>query len=169
MKETGAFLEKITLHFEFERYSSLQELPAGDLTLMQEAMKAADDAYAPYSHFYVGAAVLLENGKIVRGNNQENAAYPSGLCAERVALFAAGAQHPGVKITALAVTAYPESRKEPEFPLSPCGDCRQVMAEYEHRYNHKIRLIMQGGHGTYIATECVAQLLPFLFTGDALK
>jgi cytidine deaminase len=113
--------------------------------------------------------VRLENGQIVRGNNQENAAYPSGLCAERVALFASGAQHPGVKITTLAVTAYPESRKEPEFPLSPCGDCRQVMAEYEHRYDHKIRLIMQGGKGTYIVTECVAQLLPFLFTGDALK
>lgn len=162
-------MEKLTIHFEFEKYNSLDELPVNDRMLMTEATKAAEDAYAPYSHFHVGAAVLLENGVIVRGSNQENAAYPSGLCAERVALFAAGAHHPGVKIMALAVNAYPESRKEPEFPLSPCGDCRQVMAEYENRYEHKIRLIMQGGKGSYIVTACVAQLLPFLFTGEALK
>lgn len=162
-------MQKRIIHFEFDQFSSLEELPEVDRLLMCEAMKASDDAYAPYSHFHVGAAVLLENGVIVRGSNQENAAYPSGLCAERVALFAAGAQHPGVKIMTIAVCAYPESKKEPEFPLSPCGDCRQVMAEYETRYDHKIRMIMQGGHGTYIATECVAQLLPFLFTGEALK
>jgi len=162
-------MEKLTLHFDFEKYAGIEELPQQDRELMHHAQLAADDAYAPYSHFHVGAAVLLENGVIVKGSNQENAAYPSGLCAERVALFAAGAQHPGIKIISLAVTAYPESRKEPEFPLSPCGDCRQVMAEYEIRYGHKIRMIMQGGKGSYIVTECVSQLLPFLFTGEALK
>ena len=159
--------ERIVL--EYDSFENEQQLPSESRELLEKASEGLRKAYAPYSKFHVAAAVRLANGMVITGTNQENAAYPSGLCAERVALFAAGAQHPGVKITALAVTAYPESRKEPEFPLSPCGDCRQVMAEYEHRYNHKIRLIMQGGHGTYIATECVAQLLPFLFTGDALK
>lgn len=162
-------MEKLTLDSHFEKYENFDELPAGDKRLMEEAIKAADDAYAPYSHFHVGAAVLLENGTVVRGSNQENAAYPSGLCAERVALFASGAQHPGTKIIAIAITAYPEGKKIPAVPISPCGDCRQVMAEYELRYNHKIRLIMEGGKGTYLVSDCVAQLLPFLFSGDVLK
>lgn len=162
-------MQKITLDSHFEKYDSFEELTAQDRQLMEEAKKAADDAYAPYSKFHVGAAVLLENGVIVRGSNQENAAYPSGLCAERVALFAAGAQHPGNKIVAIAITAYPEGKKIPAVPISPCGDCRQVMAEYELRYDHKIRLIMEGGNGTYIISDRVAQLLPFLFSGDVLK
>ncbi len=162
-------MQKITLDSHFEKYNSFEELSDADKLLMEEARKAALDAYAPYSRFHVGAAVLLENGIIVRGSNQENAAYPSGLCAERVALFAAGAQHPGKKIIAIAITAFPEGHKTPSVPISPCGDCRQVMAEYEHRYAHSIRLIMEGGHGTYIVSDCVAQLLPFLFSGDALK
>jgi cytidine deaminase len=162
-------MQKLTLDSHFEKYESFEELTAQDRLLVEEAKKAADDAYAPYSRFHVGAAVMLENGVIVRGSNQENAAYPSGLCAERVALFAAGAQHPGNKIIAIAITAYPEGKKIPVVPISPCGDCRQVMAEYELRYAHKIRLIMEGGKGTYIVSDCVAQLLPFLFSGDVLK
>ena len=162
-------MEKLTLDSHFEKYASIDELPHSDRELMLEAQRAADDAYAPYSHFHVGAAVMLEDGVVVRGSNQENAAYPSGLCAERVALFAAGAQFPGKKITAIAVTAYPVGKKLPDIPISPCGDCRQVMAEYEVRYHSTIRLIMQGGHGSYIVSTNVAQLLPFLFNGDALK
>ncbi len=162
-------MQKLTLDSHFEKYERFDELPKADQLLMLEARKAADDAYAPYSHFHVGAAVLLDNGIIVRGNNQENAAYPSGLCAERVALFATGAQHPNVKIAAIAITAYPDGKKEPAIPISPCGDCRQVMAEYELRYNQKIRLIMEGGNGTFIVSDSVAQLLPFLFSGDVLK
>ena len=162
-------MQKLTLDSHFEKYENFEELPPLDQQLIVEARKPADDAYAPYSHFHVGAAVLLENGTIIRGNNQENAAYPSGLCAERVALFATGAQHSGVKINAIAITAYPEGKKTPAVPISPCGDCRQVMAEYELRYNKNIRLIMEGGNGTYIVSDSVAQLLPFLFSGDVLK
>lgn len=162
-------MQKLTLDSHFEKYEHFDELPKADQTLMIEARKAADDAYAPYSHFHVGAAVLLDNGVIVRGSNQENAAYPSGLCAERVALFATGAQHPNIKIAAIAITAFPEGKKIPAIPISPCGDCRQVMAEYELRYNQKIRLIMEGGNGSFIVSDSVAQLLPFLFSGDVLK
>jgi len=162
-------MQKIVLSSHFEKYDNLEELPQEDQDLMRDARLAADDAYAPYSKFHVGAAVRLANGVVVRGSNQENAAYPSGLCAERVALFAAGAQHPGIKILAIAISAYPEGKKVMTIPISPCGNCRQVMSEYELRYAHKIRVIMEGGSGTFIASENVAQFLPYLFSGDALK
>ncbi len=162
-------MRKISLDSSFEEYESFDELSANDQMLIVKAKKAADDAYAPYSHFHVGAAVQLENGDIIMGNNQENAAYPSGLCAERVALFAAGAQHPGEKIKTIAISAYPEGGSAPSVPVSPCGDCRQVMAEYELRYGQKIRLIMEAGKGKYIVTPSVEQLLPFLFSADSMK
>lgn len=154
---------------DFEEYASFNDLPEADQRLMREAQTAADDAYAPYSKFHVGAAVLLENGTIVKGNNQENAAYPSGLCAERVALFAAGAHNPGVKIKTIAIHAYSENLKGHSQPVSPCGDCRQVMAEYEHRYHHKIRLIMEAENGKYIVSQSVNQLLPFMFNADNIQ
>ncbi len=162
-------MKKIILNSHFEQFENLAELPIADQLLMVEAQKAADDAYAPYSKFHVGAAVMLENGIVVRGSNQENAAYPSGLCAERVALFAAGAQHPGIKIIAIAICAYPEGKKQLSVPICPCGNCRQVMAEYELRYDHQIRVIMEGGNGTFIVAENVAQLLPYVFNGSVLK
>lgn len=153
---------------DFEEYDNINELPEADRQLVNEAQSAAIDAYAPYSKFHVGAAVLLENGIIVRGNNQENAAYPSGLCAERVALFAAGANHPGIKIIAIAIHAYAENFKDHPQAVGPCGACRQVMAEYESRYRGKLRLIMQGEKGKYIVSHNVSQLLPFMFNGDNL-
>jgi cytidine deaminase len=159
-------MKKINLEQEFEEYDSIDELPVEDRTLMHEAENAADGAYAPYSRFHVGAAVILSNGVIVRGNNQENAAYPSGLCAERVALFAAGAHYPETGVRAIAITAYSEHKKDHHQPVSPCGDCRQVMAEYEHRYGHDIRLIMESSHGKYIVSKSVKQLLPFMFNAD---
>lgn len=162
-------MQKLILDSHFEKYDSFDELTEQDRQLMEAARSAAIDAYAPYSHFHVGAAVLLENGTIVKGSNQENAAYPSGLCAERVALFASGAQHPGTKIRAIAITAYPEGKKIAAVPISPCGDCRQVMAEYELRYGQNIRLIMEGGNNTFIVSNSVSQLLPFLFSAEALK
>ncbi|CAN5482357.1 cytidine deaminase [soil metagenome] len=161
-------MRQIKLDSTFEEYTSFSELPEADQQLIREAKIAAHDAYAPYSHFHVGAAVILENGIIVKGSNQENAAYPSGLCAERVALFAAGAQHPGVKISSIAISAYPEGSGKTSVPVSPCGDCRQVMAEYEHRYAHKIRLIMEAGDGKFIVTHSVKELLPFLFSADSM-
>lgn len=161
-------MQKLKLDSHFESYDSIEELPEQDQKLVLEARQAANDAYAPYSNFHVGSAVLLENGLIVRGSNQENAAYPAGLCAERVALFAAGAHHPGKKIISIAITAHPKGHKR-SVAISPCGDCRQVMAEYEHRYEHSIRLIMEAGEGSFIVTESVALLLPFLFNGHSLK
>src|SRR6185295_5114889 len=106
-------MQKKDFNISFEQYESIPELKEGDRHLLTEAIAATKSAYAPYSDFKVGAAVLLDNGTIVKGSNQENAAYPSGLCAERVALFSAGAQYPGIKIKGLAVTAFKGSKAEP--------------------------------------------------------
>lgn len=161
-------MKRIQLTVFFTEYNSKEELEAEDRSLLEQAMIACQSAYAPYSHFSVGAAVLLENGKIVSGSNQENAAYPSGLCAERVALFSAGAQYPGVKINKIAVTAFLENSVVPH-PVSPCGDCRQVMAEYEHRYGADIRLIMIGHGGKILISDNVKTILPFMFNSENLK
>ena len=162
-------MKKIKLEQIFEEFESIKELSEEDRNLMIEAGKAAENAYAPYSKFHVGAAVLLDNGVIVRGNNQENAAYPSGLCAERVALFAAGAHYSGIGIKSIAITAYSELKKNHKQAVSPCGDCRQVMAEYEHRYHHNIRLIMEAENGKYIVSDSVRQLLPYMFNADNIQ
>ena len=159
-------MKKIKLEQDFEMYESMQELNEEDRNLIQEAGKAAEHAYAPYSMFHVGAAVLLNNGVIIRGNNQENAAYPSGLCAERVALFAAGANYSGIGIKAIAITAYSELKADHKQAVSPCGACRQVMSEYEHRYHQNIRLIMEAEDGKYIVSSSISQLLPYTFNAD---
>lgn len=161
-------MQKKELNISFEQYENIQELNEDDRNLLNEAIAATKSAYAPYSDFKVGAAVLLENGTIIKGSNQENAAYPSGLCAERVALFSAGAQHPGIKIKAIAVTAFKAKDPEPR-PASPCGACRQVMAEYEQLYKQNIRFIMIAADKKIIVAENVKSLLPFLFSGDNLK
>ncbi|MEO8146374.1 MAG: cytidine deaminase [Bacteroidia bacterium] len=152
----------------YELYNSIDELKSEDKNLLLKAMEATSSAYAPYSHFNVGAAVLLDNGVIVKGSNQENAAYPSGLCAERVALFSSGAQYPDVTIKSIAVTAFIDTSKTPH-PVSPCGDCRQVMAEYEHRYHKNIRMIMITDGGKIIVLDSVKLLLPFMFNSDSMK
>jgi cytidine deaminase len=159
-------MKVIKLEQSFEEYENLKELPLSDQSLMKDAEEAADAAYAPYSKFHVGAAVLLDNGIIVKGNNQENAAYPSGLCAERVAVFAAGAHYPNIGIKAIAITAYSELKKDQSQAVSPCGDCRQVMSEYEHRSGHTIRLIMKAENGKYLVSSSVRQLLPYMFNSD---
>jgi cytidine deaminase len=159
-------MKAIRLEQHFDEYENMEELPEADRSLMREAERAAEAAYAPYSKFHVGAAVLLNNGVVVRGNNQENAAYPSGLCAERVAVFAAGAHYPNTGIKAIAITAYSELKENHHQAVSPCGDCRQVMAEYEHRYGHSIRLIMEAEDGKYLVSPSVKQLLPYMFNSD---
>jgi len=161
-------MKKIEVKVTFEQYESAAELEEEDRQLLSMAGEATKSAYAPYSHFHVGAAVLLENGKVVRGSNQENAAYPSGLCAERVALFSAGSQYPDVKIKKIAVTAFLEGSEVPH-PVSPCGDCRQVMAEYEHRYGTDIRLIMVSEGGKILLSDNVKTILPFMFNSDNLR
>ena len=160
--------KKIEIKSIIYEFDSIEELSEEDRALLEHAREAAVLAYAPYSNFYVGAALLLKNDKILRGNNQENVAYPSGLCAERVAIFAAGAQYPDVPIKTIAITAKSKFFEVNE-PVSPCGACRQVMAEYENRYGSDIRLILQGETGKIHIAESVKTLLPMMFNTEKLK
>jgi cytidine deaminase len=159
-------IKKITL--QVEEYSTLDELPDADREIMDQAIQARASAYSPYSRFEVGAAVRLSNGAVITGSNQENAAYPSGLCAERVAMFHAQSQYPDIAIEAIAVTAASQDFKMTE-PVSPCGSCRQVMAEYENRHHHNIRVIMGSNDGKYWAINGIDNLLPLMFQLEQLK
>ncbi|MDY3091150.1 MAG: cytidine deaminase [Porphyromonas sp.] len=141
-----------------------EDLDAQDKQLEAAASAIAEQAYAPYSNFRVGAAALLENGIIVTGSNQENAAYPSGLCAERTALFYAGAQYPDVPVVALAVVAYNKDGRVAQ--ISPCGGCRQVLMETAIRFR-PFRLLLCGSKETIILEDC-RQVLPFGFDGSDL-
>lgn len=154
----------ITIH-EFENDA---ELSAADLCMLKEARLAGEFAYAPYSAFHVGAAVKLANGKIVRANNQENVAYPSGLCAERVAVFFASANHPGETIESIAVSCS-SAKTGSDKPFSPCGACRQVLAEYEQKQHSPIRIILGGKTGKILVSESVKNLLPLMFEADQLR
>ncbi len=149
-------------------YDNLEELPEQDQQLLKVALDASFKAYAPYSHFYVGAAVLLEDGTIVLGNNQENAAYPSGLCAERTALFAAGANYPGKRVMKLAIAA-----RSNDFivdsPIYPCGACRQVMSEFEQISKHPMEIFMIGSKGAVHVVNGLINILPVAFDADKLK
>lgn len=136
------------------------ELPDEELPLMQAAIQATGQAYAPYSNFHVGAAALLENGIIITGSNQENAAYPSGLCAERVALFNAGHQYPDVPVVALAIAAATNGRQVES--ISPCGACRQVLLEAEQRHGKPMKVLLCGTKEVMVATSAES-LLPLCF------
>lgn len=153
------------INLKFTEYSSADDLTAEEKLLFEKAKQARDKAYAPYSNFYVGAALLLENYEVVTGSNQENAAYPSGLCAERVALFYAGSRFPDLAITTLVITCSSKNHKVHK-PLSPCGACRQVIAEYEQRQGKKIRIIMCGETGPILSCDGIEQLLPLMFKGE---
>ncbi len=146
---------------------SYDELPLPDRQLADAARKAAQKSYAPYSHFNVGAAVSLADGEIVCGSNQENAAYPSGLCAERITLFYAGAQHPDKAVAAMAIAAR-NINGEVERPISPCGACRQVMLETEIRFSQPMRIILYGSQMCYIIEGGTKELLPLSFDSDFL-
>jgi cytidine deaminase len=161
-------MQIISLHTEIECFDDSNDLQIAEQNLLQHASEAKDAAYAPYSRFLVGAALLLEDGTIVKGNNQENAAYPSGLCAERVAIFAAGANFPGKLIKKIAITA--ASMDFPsDHPVAPCGACRQTMLEYELNQKEPIILIMKGTTGKTYRSSSVGQLLPLFFHEDGLK
>lgn len=149
-------------------YASDAELSADDRELLNAARAISKDAWAPYSQFYVGAALRLANGVIVTGNNQENVAYPSGLCAERVAIFSAGALHPDEPVTAIAVSCR-SSLFEVNKPMSPCGACRQSMAEYETRWNQPIRVILAGEQGAVHVVNSIRDLLPLMFEAGELR
>ena len=161
-------VRKIELKAEFTEFDSAADLSPADKQLMDRARISAGAAYAPYSKFQVGAALLLDDGTVVEGNNQENASYSLGLCAERVAIFAAGANHPGKKVVAMAITAY-STLFSIARPIAPCGACRQAIAEYEHRYGHPIRLILSGTSGKVLIAASIGTLLPMQFSGDDLQ
>lgn len=150
------------LTIDYTEFHDTNQLKDWEKDLIEQAKAALAGSYSPYSHFRVGAAVLLDNGVIITGSNQENGAYPSGLCAERVALFYAGAQYPNVPIKALAVVASNE-KGITVSPVSPCGACRQVMLEYQMISNKPFTIYMVGA-GKIIKIEDVKQLLPFSFT-----
>jgi len=143
-------------------YDNLDEMDPQDAELIRQAHEATQHAYAPYSKFNVGAAVRLANGEIVTGNNIENAAYPSGLCAERVAMFSAMAKFPGVAFEALAVTAHSQTKLVAE-PVAPCGACRQVMVEVEQLSKQPLRVLCQGQEGPIMVFEGIESLMPFIF------
>ena len=144
------------------------ELLPDDLMLVSAAKEATAGSWSPYSGFKVGAALRLDDGTVVTGSNQENAAYPSGLCAERTALFAAGHAHPGKAVLALAIAA----RNDKGFtgqPITPCGACRQVLAETEQRGGQPIRYILYGTEGTMVIEGGTDSILPFCFGADSMK
>jgi len=142
-------------------YHSLEELPEEDVKLILESRKAVKNSYAPYSGFHVSAAVLLENEVVINGTNQENAAYPSGLCAERVAIFYANSQYPDVPVKAIAVSAFTKSDYL-KNPIPPCGSCRQVLLETEIRFKKPIRIILAGKNKIQVI-ENAKSLLPINF------
>ena len=160
-------MKKFTVQAEIYRAAHIDELPEADAQLLLQAKAAAQNAYAPYSQFKVGAAVRLTNGEVVIGNNQENAAYPVTLCAERVAVFAASAQYPNVPIEAIAITVATADGTV-DRPVPPCGSCRQVLYEYESRDDAPIRLILQGDKGEIYCTNDVKSLLPLMFDSSFL-
>ena len=160
--------KQITGNYTFDVFDSINNLNSEDQNLITAAINAINNAYAPYSNFYVGAAVLLENGKIITGNNQENAAYPTGLCAERVAIFYASSQFPGIKIKSIAVSA--KSKKyNINYPIAPCGSCRQAISEYEVKMDSPIRLIMSGESGEIYISPSISNLLPLMFSSKNLS
>lgn len=154
---------KHSVELSYERFSSPADLPEDEQALLNDALEAAQHAYAPHSGFNVGCAVLLEGGEVLTGNNQENLAYPSGLCAERVALYHVGSLGKASKIRKIAVRAFSDQLKVDQ-PVTPCGACRQVMWEYEQLAEREVIVLMQGNEGPVLKVKGVSRnLLPFAF------
>ena len=143
-------------------FNGISEVPGDVQHLMDQAIKARVKAYAPYSKFNVGAAILLDNGEIVSGSNQENASYPSGLCAERTAIYYAGAQYPDSNMIRMAITA--SSQNNPtSSPIPPCGACRQAISEYEVNQEMPIEIYFMGEFGKVVKSNSLSNLLPWVF------
>lgn len=155
-------MKEVTIESKLYVFENLEELPKEVSSLMQNAFQAREKAYAPYSKFHVGAALLLDNGQIITGNNQENASYPSGLCAERTAIYYAGSKYPDAKIIRMAISA--SSKKKPtRTPIPPCGACRQAIAEYEVKQNEPIEIYFMGQSGNVVKSNSLLNLLPLVF------
>lgn len=151
-----------------QEYSDFSELGNQQQNLLEKAIEARKKAYSPYSHFSVGAAVELKDGTFVTGNNQENIAFPSGLCAERTVLFYANANHPGIPILRMAISSASEN-VQVDYPVYPCGACRQVMAEYENISGHPIEIILMGATGKVHIVNGLINLMPLAFDNDNIK
>ncbi len=160
-------MKKLNINIEISEYDNISELLLEDINLIETAKDASERSYSPYSEFSVGAAVLLENGIVVDGNNQENAAYPSGLCAERVALFYANSKYPEISVKTIAIVVK-QNNKFKKTPLPPCGSCRQALMETEMRFKTPIKVIMAGEDKVQII-HSISDLLPLSFTSDFLK
>lgn len=159
-------LKKVQLSVEVYRFA--EELQTGDAELLSAAREITAAAYAPYSHFFVGAAARLANGEIVKGTNQENASYPVAICAERTLMGAAATQYPGVAIEAMAIS-YDNKNGGSNKPISPCGVCRQMLTEFEDRGGRPMKIIMSGLKGEVYVVNTAKELLPLTFTSVDLK
>ena len=148
-------------------FCQLEELNEAEQQLVRKAMQATDNSYSPYSHFRVGAAIRLKDGSEIIGANQENAAYPVTLCAERTAIFAAQAQHPEQSIEAIAIAARNDNGFT-EDPVTPCGSCRQVILEIEKRYGRPMKIYLYGTKGIYVI-DTVRDLLPLCFVDESMR
>ena len=161
-------MKKEEFRFEYEVYDSLDALSDADADLLRSAREVTAKAYAPYSHFHVGAVAKFTNGETIAGTNQENASYPVGLCAERALLASAAMFQTNIPISSMAI-AYENKNGESDHPVSPCGMCRQYIAEYETRMNNPIRLILSGMKGPVYIVSTASALLPLSFGSDDLK
>lgn len=160
-------MKEITTTSSILVYNNTEELPVEINQLMQKAIATRKKAYAPYSKFRVGASILLDNGVTVEGSNQENAAYPSGLCAERVAIFYAGSMYPEAKILKIAISATSDNFVS-STPIPPCGSCRQSVSEYEQKQQSPIAIYFMGEEGEVYKSNSIADLLPFSFSKEFL-
>ena len=155
-------MKEIQIETKLSVFESFEELSQSEKEFMNQAIEIRKKAYAPYSKFQVGAAIVLDNGVVLQGSNQENAAYPSGLCAERVVIFYAGANYPNNKIMKLFISATPSDR-DSENPIPPCGSCRQSIAEYEIKQDLPIEIYFMGAKGAVYKSDSLKNLLPFMF------
>lgn len=160
-------MKQINITTTFSVFDNKEELPEDVQNLMNQAIEIRKRAYAPYSKFRVGAAISLDNGKVVLGSNQESAAYPSGLCAERVAIFQAGAIYPDAKILKIVISATSDE-KPVTSPIPPCGACRQSISEYEFKQDYPIEIYFMGETGAVYKSDSLKNLLPFMFDKNFL-
>ena len=160
-------MKEVKIQTTLYEYKSIEETPQDIQDLMSHAVNARNKAYAPYSKFTVGTALLLDNGEIVIGSNQENASYPSGLCAERTAIFYKGAKYPEARILKMAIIAGSKTHKT-NSPIPPCGACRQSIAEYEVSQKYPIEIYFMGEEGKVMKSNSLANLLPLVFDKSEL-
>lgn len=160
-------MKEVKIETTLQVYDSISNLPEDLQQLMNSAIDARNNAYSPYSKFDVGAAILLDNGKVISGSNQENASYPSGLCAERTAIYYAGATYPKAKMLKMALTASSQNQQTLK-PIPPCGACRQAIAEYEIKQDNPIEIYFMGVKGKVVKSKSLANLLPLVFESSVL-